>query len=80
MNVIAAAQGQVQQVLQLFEDGEAVGHQQSAVTVTQRGRGEYCRAMWDHLKNTTSDKVKSCLCPPVCPVFTFFSSVLVSNS
>lgn len=32
MNVIAAAQGQVHQMLQLCEDREAVGHQQRAVT------------------------------------------------
>lgn len=32
VNLIAATQGQMQQVLQLVEDGEAVGHQQGAVT------------------------------------------------
>lgn len=32
VNVIAATQGQMQQTIQLFEDREAVGHQQSAVT------------------------------------------------
>lgn len=33
--MVAATQGQMPQVLQLFEDREAVGHQQSAVTVTE---------------------------------------------
>ena len=36
VNVVAATQGQMQQRLELSEDREAVGHQQSAVTGTQR--------------------------------------------
>lgn len=36
VNVIAATQGQVLQILQLFENQEAVSHQQGAVTETQR--------------------------------------------
>lgn len=36
VNVIAATQGQMEQILEMFEDVETVSHQQSAVTVTQR--------------------------------------------
>lgn len=40
VDVIAATQGQVKQKLELREDGEAVGHQQSAVAVTPGPWGE----------------------------------------
>lgn len=38
MDLVAAAQGQVDQGLQLLQDLEAVGHQQRAVAATQQTR------------------------------------------
>lgn len=39
VDLVAAAQGQVDQGLELLQDLEAVGHQQRAVAATQQTRG-----------------------------------------